>query len=355
MASEGSFPHPADAATAEELSIQLRRLKAWSGLSFRELERRARVAGDVLPISTSWGMLNPHQQGVPRVELIVAFTRACGCTPDQVTAWVAARRRIAAAAAGDDPDDESADPTATGHPRESDRLPPSLPETVEQERRVAGRARRGRRWLAVVAGLLVLAVADGAVSGVRTDAADEHMLLSDRCPDPMMVGTYGVCAQELQRQLHRQGLDLPDDAWFGPFTKQRVMIFQTLMGLPSTGMADHRTKRALLDGKQISPSRWTSAQTERRLRKVFSEDPDRATELARCLSLLDPLWIMSDRLGTRRWGLFQFSDLELKSLRAEPATALNPEWNIQTAHKIWRRTKDFRHWSCRTPTGQAIS
>ncbi|MFG2004346.1 hypothetical protein ACGFNU_34830 [Spirillospora sp. NPDC048911] len=66
----------------------------------------------------------------------------------------------------------------------------------------------------------------------------------------------------------------------------------------------------------------------------------------RCLSYLDPLWEMTDARGVQTWGLFQFSDLELLELRASPVSALDPEWNIQTARMIWTRTKDFRHWSC---------
>ncbi|MFF5204885.1 peptidoglycan-binding domain-containing protein [Streptosporangium sp. NPDC000396] len=225
---------------------------------------------------------------------------------------------------------------------------------MERERLgAAGRIRHGRRWLVVAGLVMLLAGTDIAVSGVRTGEADEQMLLSDRCPDLMMIGTYGICAQELQRQLQRKGLNLPDDAWFGPFTKQRVMAFQAFARLPTMGVADRQTKRALLGEKRISPSQWTAAQTERRLREVFSEDPDRAVELTRCLSFLDPLWVVADNRGVRRWGLFQFSDLELLELRADPVTAFNPEWNIQTAHRIWRRAKNFRHWSCRLPAGEA--
>jgi hypothetical protein len=55
---------------------------------------------------------------------------------------------------------------------------------------------------------------------------------------------------------------------------------------------------------------------------------------------------MTDTRGVRRWGLFQFSDLELLDLRANAVSALDPEWNIQTARMIWTRTRDFRHWSC---------
>ncbi|QXJ22169.1 XRE family transcriptional regulator [Actinomadura graeca] len=74
---------------------ELRRLKAWSGLSYRELERRAQSTGHPLPHTTIAAMLSASRPRLPRDEQIEAFTRACGCDDEQVAAWVAARRRIA--------------------------------------------------------------------------------------------------------------------------------------------------------------------------------------------------------------------------------------------------------------------
>ncbi|MDX2600563.1 hypothetical protein PV379_12465 [Streptomyces caniscabiei] len=71
----------------------LRRLKAWSGLSYRGLERRAREAGHVLPYSTAATMLG--RDSLPRAELVAAFVAACGVRGDAAEAWLDARVTIA--------------------------------------------------------------------------------------------------------------------------------------------------------------------------------------------------------------------------------------------------------------------
>ncbi|MGK5551789.1 helix-turn-helix domain-containing protein [Actinomadura kijaniata] len=90
-------PSPGRADDGAAFVAELRRLKAWSGLSYRQLERRAAEAGETLPYSTASTMLG--RRSLPREELLVAFVRACGLDGDDVDAWVAARRRIAAGAA----------------------------------------------------------------------------------------------------------------------------------------------------------------------------------------------------------------------------------------------------------------
>ncbi|GAA2590097.1 peptidoglycan-binding domain-containing protein [Actinomadura fulvescens] len=335
-----SIPEPGDAGTPEELKIQLRRLKAWSGLSFRELERRAHAAGDVLPYSTGSAMLSPRRRGLPRDELIAAFTRACGCTPEQVSAWIEARRRIAATTAAPQASSEPAAGDFRPSPPPRPRLVPSLLAMA------AGRLRANRCALIVANAALLMAVAVGLINSFWAGETGRDMLLSDRCPSSIGLNTYGNCAQELQRGLQRKGLRIPDDAWYGPFTKQRILAFQALAGLPTTGIADRQTQRALLTDKPVTHPQWSTAATERRIREVFTEAPDEAVEVARCLSYLDSFWIVADKRLMRHWGLFQFSDLELMDLRATPAHALNPEWNIQQAHGIYTRTHDFRHWRC---------
>jgi hypothetical protein len=86
---------PASATTPAEYVALLRRLKAWSGRTYRELEAKAREHGAVLPHSTLATMLN--RGTLPREELVAALVRACGCGPETVASWVEARRRIAAA------------------------------------------------------------------------------------------------------------------------------------------------------------------------------------------------------------------------------------------------------------------
>ncbi|WP_143229645.1 helix-turn-helix domain-containing protein [Actinophytocola xanthii] len=84
-------PSPATAIDDAALVAQLRRLKAWSGLSFRQLERRAAGAGDTLPYSTAATMLGKSR--LPREDVVAAFVRACGVA--DVRPWLVARARIA--------------------------------------------------------------------------------------------------------------------------------------------------------------------------------------------------------------------------------------------------------------------
>lgn len=87
-----STPPPSPAATDETAFVaELRRLKTWSGLSFRQLERNATDSGDVLPYSTAATMLGKNR--LPRAEVVAAFVRACGVA--DVRPWLLTRTRIA--------------------------------------------------------------------------------------------------------------------------------------------------------------------------------------------------------------------------------------------------------------------
>lgn len=85
-------PTPPDTGPAAFVAA-LRRLKAWSGLSYRRLERRATEAGHVLPHSTAATMLG--RERLPREEPVAAFVAACGLRGAEAEAWTDARRRIA--------------------------------------------------------------------------------------------------------------------------------------------------------------------------------------------------------------------------------------------------------------------
>ena len=86
-------PPTSPAAATDETAFvaELRRLKTWSGLSFRQLERTATDSGDVLPYSTAATMLNKNR--LPRAEVVAAFVRACGVA--DARPWLHARTRIA--------------------------------------------------------------------------------------------------------------------------------------------------------------------------------------------------------------------------------------------------------------------
>jgi len=85
-------PDPQKEATAADLVDMLKQLRAWAKYpSFGELNRRA-DGHNLLPPSTVWDML--RSQRLPRLELMVAFARACGLEEDQVTAWTTAWESI---------------------------------------------------------------------------------------------------------------------------------------------------------------------------------------------------------------------------------------------------------------------
>ncbi|MGY4741950.1 hypothetical protein [Streptomyces sp. ATMOS53] len=73
--------------------------------------------------------------------------------------------------------------------------------------------------------------------------------------------------------------------------------------------------------------------------------PNDALAIADCQSFLDPLYVLPNTDGTRNWGLFQISDGRLRELGGTPRKALDPEWNIQAALRLWSRKHDFHDWS----------
>jgi len=77
----------------------LRELRAGSGLSIREVSRRARDHGDWLPTSTLAAVLN--RDSLPRSEVVAALVRACGGDEAAVDSWLAQCARIAAADVAD--------------------------------------------------------------------------------------------------------------------------------------------------------------------------------------------------------------------------------------------------------------
>ncbi|PZG48678.1 hypothetical protein C1I98_12470 [Spongiactinospora gelatinilytica] len=93
-----------------EFVAQMRRLRAWSGLTFRNLEARAAAAGRSLPHSTLVGVL--HRSTLPRDELLVAFVLACGCSEEQAASWRSARTRLAM---GEPPPSAGAEPVTSGN------------------------------------------------------------------------------------------------------------------------------------------------------------------------------------------------------------------------------------------------
>ncbi|WP_147455216.1 XRE family transcriptional regulator [Saccharothrix australiensis] len=134
-------PQPEDATTAAEFVTALRRLRLWSGLTYRQLEGKAHAAGHVLPPSTTATMLG--RSTLPREELVTAYARACGLDEEDAGRWVAARRRLAM------------DPAAPVEPGEE---PPA--------------GRRRARWPLVAAAVLLALAATATAFVVRPGAPD---------------------------------------------------------------------------------------------------------------------------------------------------------------------------------------
>ncbi|MFI6596148.1 helix-turn-helix domain-containing protein [Nonomuraea sp. NPDC050536] len=89
-------PPPTPSAAVDEATFvaDLRRLKAWSGLSFRQLERRADAIGDSLPPAAIATMLSRNR--VPHEPLLVAYLRACGLGHQESHSWTTLRTELEA-------------------------------------------------------------------------------------------------------------------------------------------------------------------------------------------------------------------------------------------------------------------
>ncbi|MFD7659638.1 hypothetical protein ACFV4N_37170 [Actinosynnema sp. NPDC059797] len=130
---------PPDTDNPAEFVAALGELRRRTGLSYRELERRASRAGDVLPTSTLNTALTRNT--LPSKQVVVAFLRAAGATADTVTAWTAARAALAADRA---PATTAAvtreDGRPAGPPRSALPEPPSVPDRAAPHRDVPDQA-----------------------------------------------------------------------------------------------------------------------------------------------------------------------------------------------------------------------
>ncbi|SFM51545.1 Peptidoglycan-binding (PGRP) domain of peptidoglycan hydrolases-containing protein [Streptomyces sp. cf124] len=205
-----------------------------------------------------------------------------------------------------------------------------------------------RRALPLLGLCFLLLVAGGTWATLATrqqaeGADDGRLLFSAACAEPVGMGQHDTCVKEVQRLLAKAGADISVDSSFGPQTLRRVTAFQVLHGLDPDGVVGNETKRALYEPKERIRS-WSPSKVRQRVRQVFAEDPDHAVAIADCQSFLDPLHILPNTNGTRNWGVFQISDTRLRELGGTPRKALEPEWNIQAAHRLWKRAGNFDDW-----------
>jgi Helix-turn-helix domain/Putative peptidoglycan binding domain len=354
---------------AERFAAYLRMLKNRSGLGFTQLGKRAGSSGSSLHRYCSGASLPADYR------VVLAFAKSCGATPDEIRdlqrLWAAAdasRLDADGAPAHDIDPDPTRQPHDGGHGLHEG--PHRLHEDADRrERHGLGKGfglnaatNRTRRYAAIAAGAIVLVLAAGLGplmwtrgSGAAANPYASRLLFSPGCQGLISLGERDECVWEVQAELRLAGGQLGVDAKFGPETLRRVIAFQVFAGLPPKGVVDDATKRALYVGN-VSLASWTPAQVERRIREVFTEDPDHALEIARCQSRLDPLFISTNTNGTRNWGTFQISDARLRDFGGTPRDALNPEWNIQAAHRLWSAKHDFRDWpSCEAALAQPTS
>jgi len=194
-----------------------------------------------------------------------------------------------------------------------------------------------------VLGTVAWAVSVGSAPDGAAEKDDRRPLFSPACAPVVSMGQHDACVREVQTLLERRGAVIGVDGDFGPQTLRRVTAFQVIAGLPPNGVVTADTKKALYESKARMDT-WSPAKVRERIRAVFKEVPDDAVAIADCQSFLDPLHILPNTNGSRNWGLFQISDGRLRELGGTPGKALEPEWNIQAAKRLWTRHRDFHDW-----------
>ncbi|MGW0334855.1 helix-turn-helix domain-containing protein [Streptomyces sp. NPDC003011] len=336
----------------EEFAACLRTLRERAGLSYGALAGKTGISSSSLHRYCS-GSYVPLDYGSAH-----RFATACGASPEELRrlhrlwALADASREPGRDGGGGEPvPDPVPDP---GAGRAGDRAPDPLPATAPLPPAPAERPSRHRarsQTLGVIALILALGATAWVVAAVSgTGPADggasgggERLLFSAACAQPVSMGQHDACVREVQRLLVRAGAELDVDGDFGPQTLRRVTAFQVLSGIGPNGVVGEETKKALY-AAQTRMNTWTPQRVRQRIREVFREAPDRAVAIADCQSFLDPFHILPNTNGTRNWGVFQISDARLRELRGTPRDALDAEWNIQAAHRLWSRTKSFGDW-----------
>ncbi|MEI7034081.1 helix-turn-helix domain-containing protein [Streptomyces pratensis] len=303
-----------------ELAAALRGLKERTPHSYESLAARLGVSRSALHRYCSGKSVPADFATVER------FAKRCGARRAELMdlhrLWALATEPEPEAAPAPAPDRASLPPTGT----------------ADRPLRRVGRL-TGAAAAAVLAGAVLLA---GARGGTGT-AGGGRLLLSAVCEGPIGLGQQGGCVRETQRLLAEAGAAIDRDGRFAADTRRRVLAFQALAGLRVNGVVDEATKRALhLRGASLAA--WDEAQVADRIREVFDQAPEQAVRVADCQSRLDPLHVVSDSASTRTWGVFQLSEARLRTVDATPGDALDPEWNIRFAHRLWSLSGGFHAW-----------
>jgi tetratricopeptide (TPR) repeat protein len=313
-----AVPGPGEAQTPAEFVERLRSLKAWSGRSYRALEKQARRNGDILPASTIATALK--RDSLPHIDLVGALVRACGGGAAEVDAWTAARRALA-------------QPATPGWAEiKPCHLPPDRPRFVGRAEELAA----ARLALASRPATLLLTGAAGI--GKTTLAVRIGHLVADAFPDGRLyvdldgmsghpVDPVGVLAVFL-RSLGVPGAAIPDDP------TSRIHLYRTLLAqrqvlvvldnaadgrqvrdlLPNgpgcAAIVTSRTSLAGIDGTRLPLGLLTETQALSLLRDMAGEerttsDPAAATAIVEmCGGLPLAVWVAGARLAARpHWPL----------------------------------------------------
>ncbi|MFF7307346.1 helix-turn-helix domain-containing protein [Streptomyces sp. NPDC008137] len=371
----------------ERFAALLRSLKSRSGLSYEALARKSGLAGSTLHRYCRGTSVPQDYGSVHRLATV------CGATPEELRTlhrlWALADAARTAAVRAEEEKAETRTETEQDTGQEAEegvREETEAEETPEAEEETEGepardtagepgpvpapaprptdrtRRRRLRTTVVTAAILAALSVSAWALYGARTPSGngggqrgsgDDRPLFSANCPPVIAMGEHDECVREVQRLLHAKGADIGVDGSFGPQTLRRVTAFQVLAGIQPNGVVGEPTKKALY-ASRVRMSVWSQEKVRQRVREVFPEVPDKAVAIADCQSFLDPLHILPNTNGTRNWGLFQISDARLRELGGTPRQALDPEWNIQAARRLWSEDRDFGDWPhCARAAGAA--
>ncbi|MGW0863022.1 helix-turn-helix domain-containing protein [Streptomyces sp. NPDC002611] len=359
----------------ERFAALLRALKSRSGLSYEALAKKSGLAGSTLHRYCRGTSVPQDYGSVHRLATV------CGATPEELRTlhrlWALADAARTAAAGAEEEEAEAEAVAVSGQGTGQEAAEEETEQEAEAERegetvpdnagepdpdpepaptlRPDPRSRRHRLRTSVVTAAIVaaLSVSAWALYGARTPSGnggaggrgsgDDRPLFSANCPPVIAMGEHDECVREVQRLLHAKGADIGVDGSFGPQTLRRVTAFQVLAGIQPNGVVEEPTKKALY-ASRVRMSVWSQEKVRQRVREVFPEAPDKAVAIADCQSFLDPLHILPNTNGTRNWGLFQISDARLRELGGTPRQALDPEWNIQAARRLWSEDRDFGDW-----------
>ncbi|WP_329621872.1 helix-turn-helix domain-containing protein [Streptomyces sp. NBC_01255] len=340
---------------AERFAARLRELRQRADYSYEVLAQKSGTSRSSLHRYCTGSSVPQDYGSAHRIAV------ACGATPAELRElhrlWALADAERAEALEPTEPV-ESVEPAEPVEPVEPVEPPPpvevaSPPEEKESEpaeptvtepepdHEPAPARRTPRRLLVALAVTgLVLAL---TAWGVSVLSSPPEGTAPEPCGPVVSMGQNDECVRDVQERLRDHGARIGVDGSFGPETLRRVTAFQVLAGLVPNGVVGDPTKKALRESP-VRMETWAPEKVRQRVREVFTEAPDDAVAIADCQSFLDPLHILPNTNGSRNWGVFQISDARLAELGGTPAQALDPEWNIQAARKLWSRERDFGDW-----------